>query len=410
MSSQGSAGGPVRSPRSTTSSHGPSALEKVLSKTRPSYLPPKNKEEDNKHLKDWEDMMRKSRAAEDKRKALVTERRRAREAAVEASIPVWEREIVPDWRAATRDPRLRGLWWNGIPSNLRGQLWEQAIGNDIALSKDSFSRCSARGRRARESGVHPLGPANVAAIEADISTTLPSLHIFRPTTGPMYEDLRDILCAFMIARSDEGISHYVPGTARAAAMLLLNLPPPRAFIALRNLLERHCLRSFFGGEAAKEEVDAYYRIFDTLLADCMPKIYFNFKQHHISPAAYLPDWIIPLFVDHLPVEACTRVWDGIVLHGDAFLFRVALALLSNIEMRLFFPDRKELLEVLRGENRAAQEVARRTGVLGPELEGAGKYAQYGVDEESVWQRIIEMDDWWKETTWARLIQRELPDL
>lgn len=55
--------GSARSPRSTTTSRGPSALEKVLSRTRPSHLPPKNKEEDNKHLKDWEDMMHNSRAA-----------------------------------------------------------------------------------------------------------------------------------------------------------------------------------------------------------------------------------------------------------------------------------------------------------------------------------------------------------
>ena len=30
---------------------------------------------------------------------------------------------------------MRALWWRGIPSNLRGTLWEQAIGNSIALSK-----------------------------------------------------------------------------------------------------------------------------------------------------------------------------------------------------------------------------------------------------------------------------------
>lgn len=37
-------------------------------------------------------------------------------------------------------------------------------------------------------------------------------------------------------------------------MLLLNLAPDKAFIALRNLLERHCLRSFYGGPALKEDV------------------------------------------------------------------------------------------------------------------------------------------------------------
>ena len=41
---------------------GPSTLDKVISKTRPTYLPPKPKTEDLKHMADWETMMKQSRA------------------------------------------------------------------------------------------------------------------------------------------------------------------------------------------------------------------------------------------------------------------------------------------------------------------------------------------------------------
>jgi hypothetical protein len=44
-------------------SAGPSAFEKVMSKTRPTFLPPKSRQEDNKHLADWQAMMKQSRAA-----------------------------------------------------------------------------------------------------------------------------------------------------------------------------------------------------------------------------------------------------------------------------------------------------------------------------------------------------------
>ena len=54
-----------------------------------------------------------------------------------------------------------------------------------------------------------------------------------------------------------------------------------------------------------------------------------------------------MFLDHLPFEACARVWDVILLEGDAFLYRVSLAVLAILEPRLFFPERKELLELLR---------------------------------------------------------------
>jgi TBC1 domain family member 14 len=76
-------------------------------------------------------------------------------------------------------------------------------------------------------------------------------------------------------------------------------------------------------------------------------VYFNFKQHQIFPSAYLQDWIMPLFLDHLPFDACARLWDVILLEGDAFLYRASLAILAVLEARLFFPDRQELLELLR---------------------------------------------------------------
>jgi TBC1 domain family member 14 len=48
--------------RSTRSS-GPSAFEKVMSRTRPSFLPPKSREEDDKHLSVWRSMMKSSLSA-----------------------------------------------------------------------------------------------------------------------------------------------------------------------------------------------------------------------------------------------------------------------------------------------------------------------------------------------------------
>ncbi|KAF9074847.1 rab-GTPase-TBC domain-containing protein [Rhodocollybia butyracea] len=386
-----------------TRSTGPSALEKVRSKTRPSFLPPKSRQEDDKHMADWEVMMKHSRAAAEKRRKALQERRLIREKKIEDSLHLWEKEIVPDWRVVHKNAQLRKTWWKGIPSKLRASMWERAVGNPLALSKDNYRSCSSRAKRALASGA--FSAATLSKIEADISSTLPSLHIFHHETGPLYQDLKDMLCAWVVARADEGLG-YTHGAAKIAAMFLLNMPIQQAFVVMRNLLERHCLRSFFGGSGAKEDVEAYYRIFDTLLADGMPKIYFNFKQHQISPASYLPDWLVPLFLNHLPFEACARIWDVILLEGDSFLYRAALGILAVLEPRLFFPDRKELLDLLKGENKAAIDVATREG---RPLDG-GKYEIYGVDEETLWERIDSMDEWWKQSTWNRLIRRELPDL
>ncbi|KAG2350772.1 RabGAP/TBC [Suillus weaverae] len=393
----------VTSPRRQTYSAGPSAFQKVMSQTRPHFLPPKNRQEDQKHMADWHAMMKQSRVAEEKRRKALQERRLARELKIEQSMHKWEKEILPDWRAVHKNPNLRRLWWNGIPTKLRASMWQQAVGNALALGKDNYRNCLSRATRALSSGSFPA--ETLQAVEQDIVSTLPNLHIFHPEAGPLYQDLRDMLCAWVVSRADEGLG-YVHGTAKIAGMILLNMKPQQGFIMMRNLLERHCMRSLYGSVAAKDDVEAYYRIFDTLLADCMPKIYFNFKQHQISPSAYLPDWLIPLFLDHLPFEACARLWDVLLLEGDSFLFRVALAVLAILEPRLFFPDRQELLDLLRGENKAALEVAKREGRL---LDDA-KYDIYGLDEETLWERIDSMKDWWKESTWKRLTQRELPDL
>ncbi|KAJ3909382.1 rab-GTPase-TBC domain-containing protein [Lentinula edodes] len=386
-----------------TRSVGPSALEKFVSKTRPSFLPPKTRQEDDKHMADWEAMMKQSRAAAEKRRKALQERRLAREKKIDESLHLWEKEIVPDWRVVHKNTKLRKLWWKGIPTKLRASMWERAVGNPLALSKDNFRSCSSRAKRALNSGA--FSTATLSKIEADIASTLPSLHIFHRETGPLYPDLKDMLCAWVVARADEGLG-YTFGAAKVAAMFLINMPIQQAFIVMRNLLERHCLRSFFGGSGAKEDVEAYYRIFETLLADGMPKIYFNFKQHQVSPASYLLDWIVPLFLDHLPFEACARIWDVLILEGDSFLYRAALGILGVLEPRLFFPDRQELLQLLKGENKAAIDVATREG---RPLDG-GKYEIYGLDEETLWERIDSMDEWWKESTWNRLTRRELPDL
>ena len=63
------------------------------------------------------------------------------------------------------------------------------------------------------------------------------------------------------------------------------------------------------------------------------------------------------------------------------------------------------------------------------MDQSARYEQYGMSEEAVWERVSEMDEWWRESTWCvflplltdspseilslirlRLIERELPDL
>lgn len=167
---------------------------------------------------------------------------------------------------------------------------------------DSFKTYLSRARRALASGSFPT--TVLGLLEDDIQTTLPSINLFTPGRGPLYQDLKDMLCAWVVSRSDEGLG-YVVGISKIAAMVLINMSPVQGFIVMRNLLERHCLRSFYGGIGSKDDVSGdrsadspvrltleslgrsvlqvsrlpsctithltTCRIFDTLLADGMPK-------------------------------------------------------------------------------------------------------------------------------------------
>jgi len=121
----------------------------------------------------------------------------------------------------------------------------------ILFCVDTYKACVARAHRAIGRGTFPRDA--LENIEEDIKSTLPSLHLFHQGTGPIYQDLKDLLTAWTVARSDEGLP-YVVGASRIGAMLLINMGASQAFIAMRNLLDRHCLRSFYGGPSAKEDV------------------------------------------------------------------------------------------------------------------------------------------------------------
>jgi hypothetical protein len=159
-------------------------------------------------------------------------------------------------------------------------MWEQAVGNALALSKgkdhfayrpwyrssfghlDNYRTCFARAKRALSSGTFPQ--STLAFIEDDIRSTLPALHIFHPATGPLYQDLKDMLCAWVVSRSDEGLG-YTFGIAKIAAMFLINMSVQTGFVVMRNLLERHCMRSFYGGDNSKEDVCLWLCVIEEVL-------------------------------------------------------------------------------------------------------------------------------------------------
>lgn len=74
----------------------------------------------------------------EKRRKAFQERRLAREKKIDDSLSIWEKEIVPDWKVVHKNPALRKIWWEGIPTKLRASMWANAVGNALALSKGRY--------------------------------------------------------------------------------------------------------------------------------------------------------------------------------------------------------------------------------------------------------------------------------
>ncbi|KAK3990934.1 hypothetical protein QBC44DRAFT_59458 [Cladorrhinum sp. PSN332] len=353
--------------------------EAVLSRTRPSWLPPKDPNEERRHLKEYQKMMAQSIEAEKRREAAKRVRSECRDIAADSLMQIWERDILPRWNEAIRERRTRDMWWRGIAPRSRGAVWRRAIGNDLGLTKTSFDAAlsRARGAEAKMKTGHGTvedsrSVASFDLIRKDVQErTWPDLRIFQPG-GPLNQSLMDVLRAYAMYRSDIG---YVPGCNTIAALLLLNLPTPvDAFVALANVLNRSLPLSFYASDSGAKS-SAYNLLLQTLSLKS-PSLFDHLVQlpDH-DPDFYLNHIFTGIFTSQLALDEATRLWDVYVFEGDALLIRAGVALLTLKEMSLLgtksIAEVKEVLNSALDGNKPAS-----TQVLG------------GNAEEERWMRAV----------------------
>lgn len=191
--------------------------EAVLSRTRPSWLPPKDPAEEKRHLKEYQRMMAMSAEAERKRESQRLAKSTCKDDTVNSLLKIWEEHVLPNWDEVTRQKRTRELWWRGITPRSRGDVWAKAIGNELGLSDSSYS-AALRRAQALEKTVKSGSQLNneelkkkgwLDRIESDVKKTYPELKIFQPD-APLHASLLDVLKAYAMYRSDVG---YVHGTS-----------------------------------------------------------------------------------------------------------------------------------------------------------------------------------------------------
>lgn len=303
---------------------------------RPANLPAKSVDEEAKHKQEYEQMVEAAKKRE-RQEARIKKKQMQQQIKTEERLAhatkIWLTDILPKWSSVLSSRKIQNLWWQGIPPCVRGKVWLLAIGNELNVTPELYEICVTRAHEllktvsnttSCDSGTeidNPDRQASVELIQLDISRTFPQLCIFQKG-GPYYDILHSLLGAYACYRPDIG---YVQGMSFLAAILILNMEETEAFVCFANLLNRPCHMAFFRLDQAM--MQAYYSVFEQLMADNLPKIHCHFLKSHLSPDLYLLDWIYTVFAKAMPLDVACRVWDVFLRDGEEFLFRTALGVL-----------------------------------------------------------------------------------
>uniref|UniRef100_A0A672RBN6 TBC1 domain family member 12-like n=1 Tax=Sinocyclocheilus grahami TaxID=75366 RepID=A0A672RBN6_SINGR len=300
----------------------PLSTTALILEDRPASLPAKSEEEAQRHRQEYDEMVAEAKKRElkeaQKKKKQMKERFKQEESIANAMV-VWNNEILPNWESMRGTRRVRDLWWQGLPPNVRGKVWSLAIGNELNITSETryiFLYFFTSGAD-RESSLD--------LIKLDISRTFPPLFIFQKG-GPYHDLLHSLLGAYTCYRPDVG---YVQGMSFIAAVLILNLEEADAFIAFANLLNKPCQMAFF--RVDHELMLKYFAAFEVFFEENLPRLFNHFKSYNLTPDLYLIDWIFTLYTKSLPLDVACRVWDVFCRDGEEFLFRTGLGILRLYE-------------------------------------------------------------------------------
>ncbi|KAL2860671.1 putative TBC domain protein [Aspergillus lucknowensis] len=311
--------------------------EKVLTRTRPSWLPPKDQKEEKRHLKEYKKMMEQSRQADKRRAAKAASAKCERDNTRETLQQIWDDYVYPNWSQAVGETRTRELWWRGIPSRIRGSTWERAIGNELALSDESYNKALKRAKDARTKSEGDSGESNKKmmewfdAIQSDVSKAFPDLSLFQEG-GPLRDTLIDVLEAYAMYRSDVG---YMNGLHTIAALLVLQFPTPSsAFSAMANALNRPLPVAFMTMD--RGAMSRTYSLASATLRYKFPRLSTHFYETlRLSDEEIFGPMFQSLLTNGLDLERISRVWDCWVFEGDRIIIRAAVAILGCLQPQLF---------------------------------------------------------------------------
>ena len=124
--------------------------EAILSRTRPSWLPPKNPREERKHLREYQEMMAASLESEKKRRAKLQAQQCVKDDTRESLNRIWTYYVEETTDLKSIDQRVYDLCWRGVSPNLRGKVWQRTMGNPLGLTAKSYEKALQRAKEIKK--------------------------------------------------------------------------------------------------------------------------------------------------------------------------------------------------------------------------------------------------------------------
>jgi len=272
----------------------------------------------------------------------VAMRAQPRERFLEMASQVWRHEILPAWEDERASKRALMLWWEGVPSALRGQLWRLAIGDRLQLGPAAFAEHVAAATAADADAAR-------RGCEAQLQGSSAELNIFTAETSPMQASLHQLLVA-VHAHARRGGPAPTRHAPLLAAMLLLYMEPQDAFVCLSTLLQGHYLGSSHHLGASPAEQWAWrLRCATSVVARELPELHAHLAHLGVELTAFLPGWLGTLFMTTLALDTAARVWDCYLRDGELLVWRCALEILRLLSPQLLqLHEADDCLQLLHG--------------------------------------------------------------
>ncbi|KAG9009335.1 GTPase-activating protein [Tulasnella sp. JGI-2019a] len=237
-----------------------------------------------------------------------------------------------EYVARTQPEKLASAIHRGIPSSLRGMVWQlMSTSKDAELEREYASHL-------KDSSPHEK------SIIRDLGRTFPQHAFFMDGQGLGQENLFNVLKAYSLYDPEVG---YCQGLAFIGAALLLNMPDEEAFCVLVRLMHSYGLRDMFLPEMPGLQLRLFQ--FDRLVEELLPVVHVHFVRQGVKSSMYCSQWFLTMFSYRFPLDLVFRIFDSVFGHGVEAIFGFSLTLLMKNEEKLLGLKFDNILEYMKGE-------------------------------------------------------------